>query len=357
MSGDQEIWQPARLAAVLGNLSEGVVVADARGQIRMINEAARRVLGLDGRLPSTADEFNALEARTLEGAPVHADDRPLARALRGELFEGHELLLVRAGGDVRRLLANGTHVNGDRGDLELAVVVFRDITDLRRLEQEREEIAALISHDLRTPLNSIGLLAGTIRIAIDKHPSMEQAAVLAERIERNVGRMAAMIDEILDASRLEARTLELRREVCDLRKLVDGTIASLDDARARRVVVDANDTSYVVLADVPRLDRALTNLVTNALEYSPASSPVRVVLERRGAEILVQVVDRGMGIAPEHLARLFDRYYRAPSSKVTAGIGLGLYIAKLVVEAHGGRIQVESAPGQGSTFTLVLPAH
>ncbi|MGZ5970973.1 MAG: ATP-binding response regulator, partial [Polyangiales bacterium] len=354
---EEEVRQRAQLAALLGNLSEGVVIADAGGKIRMINEAARRILGLRDRLPSTVDEFNALDARSTDGSVVPAHDRPLSRALRGEGFEERELLRVRPDGDTRRVLASGTNVKDERGHVELAIVVFRDITKLWQLERQREEYTALISHDLRTPLNSIGLLAGTIRLAIAKGAPTEQTAALAERIQRNVTRMAAMVEEILEASSLEAGTIELRRGVCDLRTLVEGMVARLDDARARRVVLEAKDATYTVLGDVPRLDRAITNLVTNALKFSSDGEPVRVVLERSGRDIHVHVVDRGVGMAPEDLARLFERYYRAPSGKATAGIGLGLYISRLLVEAHGGRIHVESTPGKGSSFTVVLPGY
>jgi len=350
--------QRAQLAALLENLHEGVIIVDAHGHIQMINEAALRILGLEGQPPRTVDELDERsEARTIHGAFLHSWDRPLKRALRGEDFEDYELLRVRPNGDIRRLLTSGTSVSDGQRNLELAVLVLRDITELRRLEQQREEYAALISHDLRNPLNSIKLLAVTIQRRIIKNAPVDQLAELAQRIEKNVAHMTAMVEEILEASRLEARTVELPSEICDLRKLVDAIVARFDDARSCRVAIDAESASYRVLADVPRLERAITNLISNALKYSPDDAIVRVALARSGTSILVRVVDRGIGIASENLVRLFDRYYRAPTGKPIEGIGLGLYITRLVVEAHGGRIEVESEPEKGSSFTLILPEH
>jgi signal transduction histidine kinase len=354
---EREAQQRAQLDALLGNLSEGVVIADAHGQIRMINQAASHMLGLEGQPPQTVDELAALEARATGGVLPPIGERPLARALRGEEFAECELHRARPGGDERRLVASGTNVKDERGNVELAILVLRDVTELRRLERQREEFTALISHDLRNPLNSIQLLAATIRSRAARNAPVEQAAELAQRIEQNVVRMASMVDEILEAAQLETQSVELSREVCDLRKLVDEVVFRLDDVRAHRVVVEGEDAPYSALADQPRLERAITNLVTNALKYSPGDANVRVLLTRRGSDIVINVVDRGIGIAREDLARLFERYYRAPSGKRIGGIGLGLYITRLLAEAHGGRIEVESAPGQGSSFKLVLPAH
>jgi PAS domain S-box-containing protein len=354
---EEEARQRAQLDALLGNLSEGVIVADAHGQIRIVSAAARHMLGLEDRPLRTLDELNALEALTVEGAVLPVSNRPLSRALRGEEFDQCELLRVRPDGEKRRLLTSGTNVRDERGEVDLAILVFRDVTELRRLERQREEYTALISHDLRTPLGSIHLLAETIRRRIAKNASVEEVADLAERIRQNAARMNTMVQEILDVSRLEAGAMEFDHESCDLRALVAHIIARLDEVRARRIVVVAEDMPYTVLGDAPRLDRAITNLLTNALKYSPDDADVRVVFTRSGPEVKIHIVDRGIGMPSEDVAGLFDRYYRAPSGKLETGIGLGLYITRLLAEAHGGRIEVESAPGKGSTFTLVLPSH
>jgi signal transduction histidine kinase len=182
---------------------------------------------------------------------------------------------------------------------------------------------------------------------------------LAERAERNAMQMKAMLDELTEATSLESRGVALRRAACDLRGLVAGVVDRMDDARARRITFEIDDASpHVVLADASRLQRVVANLLTNALKYSAEDAPVNARLARRGNAVEIDVVDRGIGIAPESVKMLFDRYYRTTAGKARAsGLGLGLYIARLIVEAHGGRIEVSSEVGEGSTFKVILPSH
>ena len=136
-------------------------------------------------------------------------------------------------------------------------------------------------------------------------------------------------------------------------------VQGLDEASIRRIAIEAADeSSCIVFAEAPRLERCVLNLMTNALKYSAADSPVRLRLFREQGRVVLDVIDCGIGIAPETAKRLFDRYYRSPGGKAQAeGLGLGLYIARLIVEAHGGRIEVLSEIGKGSTFRLILPPY
>jgi signal transduction histidine kinase/DNA-binding response OmpR family regulator len=351
---EAESRERAQLAALLRNLNEGVLIAGADGRVRMVNAAARAALCEGDEPLETLEDVASLNVRTIDGAPMPLSARPLARALSGEDFKDYEVLRAGAARSTRRLSTSGTSVKDADGRVALAIVVLRDITELRRLERQREEYATLVSHDLRTPLGSIHLLAATlVRGAASSREEITDAAL---RIQANVARMNGMVQEILEASQLESRTLDLRFEPCDLRTVVAGIVARLDDVRRRRVSLEAADAPFAVSADVRRLERAITNLIANALKYSPEDAPVTVELARDGASVVLRVIDRGVGIAREELPRLFDRYYRAPGVKPIEGLGLGLYITSLLVQAHGGRIDADSAPGKGSAFTLVLPA-
>lgn len=146
---------------------------------------------------------------------------------------------------------------------------------------------------------------------------------------------------------------------CDLRDIVAGAVDSLPDASVQRLTIEVDArSSHVVLAEASRLERVVTNLLTNALKYSAATAPVKVRLSGDGRLVELEVVDRGIGIPPESLKRLFERYYRAAGGKASAGgLGLGLYIARLIVEAHSGQLSVASELGRGSTFKLELPSY
>jgi PAS domain S-box-containing protein len=350
-----EAQQLAQLNALLQNLTEGVVIANASGRLLMVNGAARAILGFGDRDLGTAGALGALQVHDPQGRPLGREQLCLQRALRGEQFEDFEVLGTRPNGERRHIVSTGTNVKDDSGKVALAIVVFRDITESKRLEQRRDEYLGLMSHDLRGPLNALLVfISGMTR-------AMGQTGIpvgLAERAERNVMRMKAMLDELTEATTLQSRGVALQHAACDLAMLVAGVLDGMDDETARRVKVEADDaSSYGVLGDRSRLERVVANLLTNALKYSAADSAVTVRLAGKRSEVELSVSDQGIGIAPESVEMLFDRYYRTREGKErTSGLGLGLYIARLIVEAHGGRIHVSSEVGKGSTFSVILPS-
>ena len=354
---EAEAEQRAQLNALLENLSEGVTIVDRSGRVVMVNKAARVILGLGDSELSGIDQLHAREAHDLQQRPLHDNDRPLARALRGEQFLDDEILRVGLDGQWRRLACTGTSVRDASGEVALAIVVFRDVTSLRLLEQQREEYLALVTHDLRGPLGPLMMAVSMLKQSAEKR-ELTQEASLAARAERSAQRMKVMIEELTEATTLEAKAAALPHVACDVRVLIAGVVAGLDEARSRRITIEADGASqYLVLGDASRLDRVITNLLTNALKYSPEDSPVRVRLARGAACVEIDVIDRGIGIAPESQKLLFERYFRTKAGKAQAtGLGLGLYIARLIAEDHGGRIEVSSEVGKGSTFRLVLPA-
>jgi signal transduction histidine kinase len=259
-------------------------------------------------------------------------------------------------------VSTGTSVSDRYGNVALAIVVLRDMTEQRHLEQQRAECLALVSHDLRNPLGVVLMSLSLLKepMATSEGPSSRAFRVqLAERGERNAKRMTTMLRELTESTSLESEGVALRREACELRSIVANVVDSMDEAGRRRTTVRTDDApSYVVYADASRLERVVANFVTNALKYSADDAPVSVRLAREASDVVLEVNDRGIGIAPESVNRVFERYYRTPGGKARAsGLGLGLYIARLIVEAHGGRIDVSSEVGKGSTFKLVLPSH
>jgi two-component system sensor histidine kinase/response regulator len=228
----------------------------------------------------------------------------------------------------------------------------------KRHEQQREEFLALVSHDLLNPLSNILMCVSLLKESLHKQ-GLAKDLKLAERAERNVERMTAMLEELTEATSLESRQAAPSSLVsCDLGELVTGIVDGMNEARARRISVERDVTDPpLVLADPGRLERIIANLLTNALKYSADDAPVVARLVRCGASIELSITDRGIGIPAESLALLFDRYFRAKGGKARAsGLGLGLYIARLMVETLGGRIDVASELGAGSTFTVTLPA-
>jgi len=234
------------------------------------------------------------------------------------------------------------------------MVVFRDVTELRRLERVREEYTSLISHDLRGPLAAVLSFASLLQRVLEDTGQADDA-LSAGRIVQNARRMDSMIADLLDANRVHGHPGELRLEACDLGKLVTDLIERMDDVQRARVEIESDGSTLPVLADPDRLERAVGNLLANALKYSPPDRPVRVRLQRTDHDVQLDVIDRGVGIPPEDLTRVFDRYYRSSTGRSQRGLGLGLYIASLIVQGHGGRLWVRSAVGEGSTFSVAIP--
>ena len=354
---DAEAKQCTRLNTLLENLSEGVAIADPSGRVLMVNDAARAILGFGNEELHNIDAFQSLASHGLDDQPLSGDQQPLSRALRGEQFTDDEVRYTLRSGERRTVVSTGTSVRDEAGSVTLAIVVFRDVTQLRCLEKQREEYLALISHDLRNPLSNIGMCVTLLKQGMEDEGFAKYAS-LAARAERNVKQTTEMIAELTESTSLELHGVELDRKACDLRKLVADVVGRLDEGGARRITITAEAASpHVVLADAPRLERVITNLLTNALKYSAENAPVLIRLEQTEGGVQLDIVDRGIGITPESIKRLFDRYYRTRGGKARAsGLGLGLYIARLIVEAHGGHIGVHSKVGEGSTFRLNLPS-
>lgn len=237
-----------------------------------------------------------------------------------------------------------------------ALVVLWDVTELHRLHEEREDFVRAISHDLRQPLTVIGGQAQLLARYVSSSGSDERLSRGLEAIRINSKRMAQMIADLLESLRLDTGQQSLRRRPTDLGALATGVVnGMLGDQGRQRVSVRIPKPLPIVTLDPERLERVLVNLLTNALVYSDPGSPVTLSLRSEAESIIVSVEDKGFGIPKEDIPHLFQRYYRSVNGRRTEGLGLGLYIVRLIVEAHGGRIWVDSEVGKGSTFSFTLP--
>lgn len=332
----------ARLESTLASLKDGVVVTDERGNVVQMNASAKRMLGVrsgvDG-LPfvqiSRDHELAGLLSAALDGATTQSGT-------------------VEYGRTRRMLEATAQRINSPSE--RLAIVVLRDVTELRKLEGVRREFVANVSHELRTPLASIRALVETLETGAIEEP--ELAADFLRRIVNEVDRLAVLVDELLDLARLESGRVVLRCEHLHPREVLDGALDRLRPQISRAGLALRNEVPDELPdmdADRARVEQVMLNLVHNAIKFTPTGGTITVSARAEPTAVVVTVADTGVGVAPDEIPRLFERFYKADRARSSEGTGLGLAIAKHIVQVHGGTIWLESTPGAGSRFSFTLP--
>jgi signal transduction histidine kinase len=350
----REARRASELEAILAAQPDALVLYGRRGEILRMNAAAERLMVIppeERGLP-----LSARPSRWRVFSPgnraLRRDESPVARALRGETVRSAHLRVERDGGS-SWILASAAPILGPDGSPSGAVLTFSDESELHDLEAARDDLVRMVSHDLRTPLNAILAQAHLIRLQRRDADRVEQRAIA---IARSCERMRSMIQDLLEATLLEAGQLRMSPVELDLAAFAREVIERHRGALAVDRVRVGGAPRMPARADPARLERILVNLVSNALKYSPPQGEVTVRVERAEGGAVLAVSDRGVGIAPEDLPHVFDRFFRARGARQPEGLGLGLYITRLLVYAHGGRIEVASQLGCGSTFEVFLPA-
>ena len=338
--------EKAKLEAIVRHMADGIIAADEQGRIVLINRAAEEMLGVGEQAL-----FGAPAARALENPELSELFAAPAEDLPGD----RELTL---GEPEQRILRVRPATVADEQGIAGRVVVMNDITDLRELDRTKTDMVSFVSHELKTPLAAIKGFAGLLRDRATAADTRESADV----INRQAERMYRLIDDFLNIARIDmGRALEVRWEaISDVRPIVQDAVASQPLAGpAHRFAVDVPPDLPPLHADPHKLYHVLLNLINNAVKYSPDGGEVRVSVaaEDQGRALHFVVRDEGIGIRPDNMQHLFKRFRRVRdgSGDRIEGTGLGLFLTRHLVEAHGGRTWAESEPGHGSTFHFVLP--
>ena len=331
----------ALLSAIVDSLEEGVIAVDSASLVVEVNDAARRLLGVSAPIPFSVDLL-----------PRHWALRDsISSALQGstgsnvEFGHGERTLSVTA-----RPLPHGG-----------AVLALADLTATRRLEAVRRDFVANVSHELRTPLTVVAGFAETLS---DDTIPLEKRRRFAEMIRAHTARMQRIVDDLLDLSRIESggwRPNPTSIEIAPLAEEVVSGLSSAASGEQTRVVTSIAPDAQNVFADRTALRQILSNLLENAIRHTRGGTvtvTTQLAGESERREVILSVNDTGVGIAAEHLPRIFERFYRADSGRAreAGGTGLGLAIVKHLVEAHGGRVEARSVIGSGTTISVVFPA-
>jgi two-component system phosphate regulon sensor histidine kinase PhoR len=327
-----------RLSAILEAVADGLVMTDPAGRVLLLNPGAERLL--------RASWGQAVGQPFIEVSRDYELTDLLARADR-------QPRLIELGLPRRQVRAIAAEIPGTAGQ---RLLLLQDVTALHRLENVRRDFVANVSHELRTPLAAMMAVVETLEDGALDDP-VEARAFLG-RLHGEVDQLTELVRELLELSRIESGQAEIHPEPTDPATLLQTAAARLDALAQRNGVelrssVPANLPT--ALADPPRINQVLANLLHNAIKFTPPGGQIELRAACRGDELAISVADTGVGIPPDDLDRVFERFFKSDRSRSSGGTGLGLAIAKHLIQAHGGRIWAESGGVRGTTFTFTLP--
>lgn len=330
--------------AILSAMQDGLLVVDGKGRLALMNPAFRDLFGI---------EEDSLGSPLLESVRDPAVEQIVGETLRQRKPSQGELMIGR-----REFQMTSVPMGADNGSVSGAVILFHDITALKRADQVRRDFVANVSHELRTPLS---ILRGYIETMLDepKMPRGETIRIL-EVMDQHSKRLGLLANDLLTLARLESGTSTVQLSEIDLLRFLSDLVRDWRKkfgTKNLEPIVEVSDDCSTIRADEERLREVFDNLLDNAVKYSGNGSAIRLASERRNSEVILTVSDSGVGIGREDLPRIFERFYRADKarSREFGGTGLGLSIVKHIVQLHGGRVEAESELGKGTTIRVVLP--
>ena len=341
-----ELFAKAREQVLFNSMLEGLLLLDYNHRITLANRSFKSLFGVKVELRGKS---------ILEALRLHALEDLVSQVETHGQVLNYELKLPDI--NERWLQVNAAVIHDSDGRREGTILVFHDLTRLKQLERTREEFVANVSHELRTPLSLIKGYVETLLDGASQQPEVTQRFL--KIIERNTQRLNLLIQDLLTISALESERIQLSLQPVSLRGLADKILSDLHArAESKNMALINNLEDFQVLIDPNRMDQVLANLVDNAIKYGRTHGKVMIGARRLAdSSVEVHVRDDGPGIPPEALDRVFERFYRVDKarSRDQGGTGLGLSIVKHIVQAHDGRVWVESEVGKGATFFFTLP--
>ncbi len=348
-----------RLQLLIDQLPEAIVVAEPGPErITLVNRQASLLLGWDIQPPVPLETFIDRNPRMdVDSAPLPESKMPLYRVLRGgETLSHFELSLIRTDGKRVTELVNAAPLRDADGNIKAAIVVFQDITAIKDADQIKDDFLSLVSHELRTPLTTI---QGDAHLLLQSQAQLdsETRGLLLSDIYRESHRLATLVENMVQLANVRAGRFSMETEPVHLESVIEKALKVVREASPNRQFTVRVQPQLLADADPGSVDQVLRNLLTNAVKYSPEPLPIDITAERSNGMVVISVGDRGPGIDEKDLAGVFERFTRGSGeqAKRTSGMGLGLYLSKHLVEAHGGRVWIEQPPGGGTRVRFTLP--
>jgi PAS domain S-box-containing protein len=339
---------------ILDRLPDGVIVIGSDRCIKEMNGTAERMTGWSRAEALGRPYGEIVRLRDPRGGLVHESGDPFVRAPR--ISHGtpeREYLMTRRGGD-ERWVAVRTSFHRVDGEIVELLATLRDVNRRHRRERSAYDLIATLAHDLRSPLTSVKGFTSTILRNWDRFAD-EQKKSMLQTVDWDADRMRRLLTDLLDLSRLEAGRLELKRQEVDLAGLVKELVDRIQmETKQHTLTATFPDALPPLSIDQGKIEQVLVNLVENAVKHGDPGA-IAVTGEVRDGSVVVRVADSGPGIDPRHVPYVFTKFYRRGTGERHAGTGLGLYIAKGIIEAHGGEISIEKTDPSGTVFAFTLP--
>lgn len=361
-----------KMHAIIENMNEGLILCDQNGKMLLWNSVACKMYGFNS-VDDVYEYYSSFpimfQLYSIDGDLLEINDWPLSRILRGERFVAQEFIVEKRDTTTERWIGSysGSPIFNDQGRQVFSVMTIRDVTSKMDTERElksainsRDEFLSIVSHELKTPLTSLKLQNQTAIRKIKKGSSSDlsddKLAILFDKNENQINRVIRLVDDMLDLTRIQSGKFSYNFVKCDLRDVILDVVDRFKDQfeNAGSELINKGQNSVIGFFDRDRIEQVIVNLLTNALKYGKGNAVV-IMLETLNNVARLEVQDHGIGIKLEDFEVIFKKYERVISANEVSGLGIGLFICREIVEAHGGTIWLESVVGEGSNFIAELP--
>ena len=332
-----------QLDAILNHMNDGILIINAEGNVERINLAAQSMFNL-----TSQDAINRSAVEVLR--QVQLIELWKACSATGK----QQVTTVET--SPGRLFLQGIATPVTWGEKSSIMLIFQDLTRIHQLELVRKEFVSNVSHELRTPLSSMRALNETLQDTISEEPEVSQNFL--KKMDQELDNLIQLVNELLELSRLESGRVPIDRQRVSPSVLLQSAEDHMKlqaERNGLEIMTIHNNVLPDVSADFTRIDQVFTNLIHNAIKFTPPGGKITLSAMQEEDQVVFTIEDTGIGISPEVLPRIFERFYKADRSRASTGTGLGLSISKHVIESHGGKIWVESVEGKGSKFSFSLP--
>ncbi len=352
---DREADEKRRLLTIIEQLPVGVLITDNKGALVESNRQLEKILGT--KMPTGfVIGKDTLPNVKIDGKEIAPSRSPLAVALsKGKTVIAKDMLFKRPDGREVFLRVNSAPIHNRKGQIIAAASIISDVTDSKEGEKRKDDFINRASHELKTPITSLRLYIDILLKQMNKKD--EKTLKIGKSIAYQADRIQELVSDLLDVSRLQTGKLSFAKEEFRLDKLVEQTVSELQGITKDQKIILTIKGVIKVSADKFRIYQVITNLITNAVKYSPSGTTITVTVEKQNDSALISVKDEGRGIAKDQQKKIFERLYQITSSSSlqSSGLGMGLYISREIIRKHKGAIWVESEEDKGSTFYFTLP--